>query len=248
MLHDLGDGLFYAEGSVRFYGIRIMTRMEVVVLPDGGLAVVSPLLPDDALFAALDAIGPVRHILSPNKIHNHGLAGFAARYPQAQLWASPGLPERRPDLAFDGTLTDTPHPDWAPVLDQHLTRGNAFFSEVALFHRASRTLIVADLVENLSRETLPSAAGRLAAKAGHIFGHPMASPEFRMYTDDPDAAEASLHAIAAWPFTRILMAHGDIIAKNAGQVFAEVVEALLAEARARSPRRAALYRYLAARQ
>lgn len=248
MLIDIGNGLHYGEGEVKFYGARLMTRMTVVALPSGGLAVISPLIPDAGLLRDLAALGPVQHVLSPNKIHNQGLPGFAAAFPEAQIWASPGLPERRPELTFAGTLTDTPHPDWAPVMDQHLTRGNAFFSEVAFFHRASATLIVADLVETLSDETLPGPIARTAAKAGHIFGRALPSPEFRMYTDDAAAAEASLDSIAAWPFTRILMAHGDIVTEDAHATFDAVKTFLLDEVRTRSPRRTALYRWFASHQ
>lgn len=154
MLTEIGQGLSYAEGEVRFYGARLMTRMSVVALPGGGCAVISPLLPSPSLLGALRALGPVRHLISPNKIHNQGLPGMAATFPGAQIWASPGLPERLPGLVYAGTLGDAPHPDWAPVLDQHLTRGNLFFSEVAFFHRASRTLILADLVENVTKTTM----------------------------------------------------------------------------------------------
>lgn len=248
MFHDLGHGLRYGEGEIRFYGVRLQTRMSVVDLPGGGLAVISPLLPDPPLVSALGALGGVRHILSPNKIHNQGLAGMAAAFPAARLWASPGLPERVPDLEYAGVLDDRPQADWAGVMDQHLTAGNAFFSEVVFFHRASATLIVADLVENLSPQTVPGGLARAAARAAHLMGHPLPSPEFRMYTTDAAAAGAALDRIADWPFRRILMAHGDIITENARQVFRDVRDFLLDEVRHRSPRRAALYRALAARQ
>lgn len=248
MLTEIGQGLSYAEGEVRFYGARLMTRMSVVALPGGGCAVISPLLPSPSLLGALRALGPVRHLISPNKIHNQGLPGMAATFPGAQIWASPGLPERLPGLVYAGTLGDAPHPDWAPVLDQHLTRGNLFFSEVAFFHRASRTLILADLVENVTKTTMSGGLARAAARAGRILGRPLPSPEFRMYTDDAEAAQAGMEAIAAWPFERILMAHGEIIAENAHEVFAGVRERLVEEVRRRPAWRRALYRCLASWQ
>lgn len=248
MLIEIGQGLFYAEGGVRFLGAHLMTRMSVVVLPDGGVAVISPLLPSPPLIGALRALGPVRHLMSPNKIHNQGLPGMAAAFPEAQIWASPGLIERRPGLAYAGTLGDRPRPDWAPVMDQHLTRGNLFFSEVVFFHRASRTLIVADLVENITEATIGGGFARAAARAGHILGRPLPSPEFRMYTDDAEAAAASLDAIAAWPFERILMAHGEIITETAQETFAGLRDFLVEEVRRRPAWRRSLYRHLAARQ
>lgn len=248
MLKSLGGGLHYAEAEVTFYGVNIQTRMSVVELPGGGLLVISPLILTDVLRQSLDALGPVMHLASPNKIHNQGLESFMAVYPEAQIWASPGLPERRPELNYAGVLDDTPHADWAPVLDQLVTRGNIFFSEVVFFHRDSRTLIVADLVENLAEDTVPSAVGRQAARAMHIFGKALPSPEFRLYTTDAQEAAAGMDAMAVWPFERILMAHGTIITAEAHEVLAEVRDFLVAEVESRPAHRAGLYQFLARHQ
>ncbi len=190
----------------------------------------------------------MKHILSPNKIHNQGLASFHRAYPEAELWASPGLPERRPELPFTGTLGDRPERSWAAEFDQLTTKGNTFFSEVVFFHRKSRSLIVADLVENLNKETVPNRLGQIAAKATHIYNQALPSPEFRMYTEDAQAARASLQAIAAWPFDKILLAHGAFIETNAKATFQAVTDQLYAEASSRPPHRKAMYRYLASRQ
>ncbi|HET7558180.1 MAG TPA: DUF4336 domain-containing protein, partial [Rhodanobacteraceae bacterium] len=88
------------------------TRMTIVRLGDGGLWCHSPIAPDDALFAAIDAIGPVRHLVSPNKLHYAHIAAWKARYPQALAWASPGVRERaasqRIVVRFDRDLDDAP--------------------------------------------------------------------------------------------------------------------------------------------
>lgn len=248
MLNRLGDGLYYAEDDVKFYGAELQTRMCVVELPGEELLVISPLILTDRLRIELDALGRVRHVASPNKIHNQGLASFADAYPDIELWASPGLPERCPDLRFAGTLDDQPHPDWAPVLDQLVTHGNIFFSEVVFFHAASKTLIVADLVENISDETVKSTIVQQAAKAMKMFEKPLPSPEFRMYTTDAEAARSRLDKIAEWDFDRILMAHGTIIAEQAHDVLHDVRDFLVAEVTARSSHRAALYAFLASHQ
>ena len=85
-------------------------------------------------------------------------------YPAAELWASPGLPERRRDLRFAGVLGDRPEPAWAPDLDQLTTDGNVFFSEVVFFHAASGTLIVADKYTHSIKVIAPD--GRLVLTIG----------------------------------------------------------------------------------
>ncbi len=248
MLEFVDEGLYYAEDDVTFYGCAIQTRMFVVMLPDASLLVISPLLLTKQLKNELDTLGPVRHVASPNKIHNQGLDSFAQAYPDAQIWASPGLVERRPEQIYAGTLDDEPHEDWAPVLDQLVTKGNIFFSEVVFFHPSSKSLIVADLVENISSETVKSKFVQFLTKAARVFGKPMPSPEFRMYTTDTGAARRRLDAINAWDFNRILMAHGTIITEQAHDVLSNVRDFLTTEVTGRSQRRAAIYKYFASRQ
>lgn len=248
MFVALGQGLFYAEAGISFLGTRLQTRMTVVALPSGGVAVISPLHWTEDLGRALTRIGPVRHVLSPNKIHNLGLSSFAAAYPDAEFWASPGLPERRPDLVFAGTLNDVPHPDWAGVLEQTTTAGNLFFSEVVFFHRATTVVIVADLVEHLTRDTVSSTWGRFMLGAMRLMDRTLPSPEFRMFTDDAKAAAERLALIDAWSFTRILPAHGSILDDTDHARFRAVRDILLREVAARPPWRKALYRWLSRHQ
>ncbi|MEJ2458635.1 MAG: DUF4336 domain-containing protein [Novosphingobium sp.] len=51
------------------FKVPFPTRMTVVRLSDGALWVHSPIAPDEDLFAAVDALGPVRHLVAPNSIH-----------------------------------------------------------------------------------------------------------------------------------------------------------------------------------
>ena len=241
LFRSFGDSLLYMEGTVRFVGVPIQTRMAVSKLDGDALWVCSPLPMTDEIARALDALGRVAHIVSPNKIHNQGLDSFRARYPHAKLWASPGLPQRRPELEYAGVLADQPEAVWSQHIDQRLTEGNAFFSEAVFFHRASSTLIVADLVENIAANTLPSKTGRALAKMMRIYGRALPSPEFRMYTFDAEAARRKLDEINAWPFQRILLAHGDLITANAHEVFQKVIDHLYVEIKSRSRFRRTIY-------
>jgi hypothetical protein len=68
------------------------TRTVVARLGDGGLWVWSPVALSEETRSAL-ALGPVRHLVSPNKIHYAHVAAWKAAYPDAVAWASlPGGP------------------------------------------------------------------------------------------------------------------------------------------------------------
>jgi hypothetical protein len=232
-LREFVPGIHLVESTVRFYGVRVQTRMTVIRLSDSRLFVHSPVGLDAAIRRALDALGEVAFIVSPNKIHHLSIGEYIDAYPGAKTFASPGLPERRPDLSFDGVLGDQPDPAWATELDQAEIRGNIFFSEIVFLHRASRTLLVTDLVENFDRGTA-SALGRTLARLFGVGSEPVASPEHRLYTSDARAAAESFERIQSWDFERIVLSHGSLIESDGRAVMKAVGEHLLGQVGRRS--------------
>jgi hypothetical protein len=106
-LESFGPDIWVAEGPVvSFYGFPYPTRMVLIRLSGGGLFVWSPIALTPELKAEVDALGPVAHLISPNKIHHLYMGEWKAAYPGAKLHASPGLAKRRKDLRFDGLLGD----------------------------------------------------------------------------------------------------------------------------------------------
>lgn len=241
---ELDTDLFVAESWIRFYGVPLQTRTSVVRLGNGGLWVHSPAKPDDESRRQLARLGPVRFVVSPNKIHNLFLGEFALAYPEARVYAPPGLPERRPELRYHGVLGPEPELEWAEDLDQTLTAGNVFFSEALFLHRASGTLIVGDLVENIGAAHTTPLGCRLL-RLLRAYDRPVASPEFRYYTVDAEAARRVLEKVARWPFRRILLAHGALIEEDAVQQFRQVCEELLTRIEARPRFVRALFERLA---
>ena len=49
---------------------------------------------------SVESVGPVRFIVSPNKIHHLFLSEWARRWPEARLYAPPGLAKRKPGLSY----------------------------------------------------------------------------------------------------------------------------------------------------
>jgi hypothetical protein len=248
MFLELVPNLYLKESILWFFGARLQTRMTVIRLGDGRLFVHSPTTLDAATRTALDRLGPVAFVVSPNKIHHQAIGEYAEAYPDARILASPGLVERRRDVRFDGVLGDAPEPEWAAELDQTATRGNVFFSEILFLHRASRTLLVADLIENIHRETVspPPARWLLALFAG--YARPVASPEFRMYTHHPEAAREGFRKLHGWDFERIVLAHGRLIERDARAVVRNVCDELLRGVERRGPMTRRLYAFLARHQ
>lgn len=81
--------------------------------------------------------------------------------------------------------------------------GNRVMREVDFFHRASRTLIAVDLVENFSNQTAGT-NGLLRAMLGALgmWGRPRPAPELRCFTRDRETAHRAVERILAWDFDR----------------------------------------------
>ena len=98
--------------------------MAVIRLRSQDLFVHSPAPLTDELRRELDVLGRVRYVVPASWIHGHlYMDQYGAAYPDAELFAAPGLQSRRSDLAFAGDLDDRPDPRWAGELDQAVFRG-----------------------------------------------------------------------------------------------------------------------------
>ena len=70
VLNQYSDHVWGAERPFIWFGIDVNGRGAVVKLSDGSLWVHSPVRLDPELKTALDALGPVKHIVTPNYEHN----------------------------------------------------------------------------------------------------------------------------------------------------------------------------------
>ncbi len=216
-LKTIGENLWVADGPIIHmamgpFRVPFSTRMAIVRLADGGLWCHSPLAPAGELFRAIDQLGPVRHLISPNYIHYAHIAAWKERYPQAVAWASPGVRERaaaqRIAVHFDRDLGDAAPVEWAAALDQHIFQGSKVMREVVFFHKASKTLILTDLIENFETEKMGWFWRLMMKLAGNTHPDSKAPIDMRATFTDRAAARASYGKIHGWRPEKILLAHG----------------------------------------
>jgi hypothetical protein len=219
MLQPFGPSLFIADGPpVSFYGFPYPTRMAVAKLASGGLWVWSPVALTNEVADAVGALGPVRYIVSPNKIHHLFLGPWAQRWPEARLYAPPGLAAKRPDLHFHGELGDAPDPAWAEDIDQVLFRGSFALTEVVFFHAPSRTLIVGDLIQRFDTSGLSGWKGLLVKLDGLAGEHGSTPREWRATFLRRGQARAARSTILRWQAEQLLIAHGCCVRHEATPV------------------------------
>ena len=208
-MQQLAEDLWVVDRPLRFGGLPLGTRMTVVRLPGGRLFLHSPVALDGALREALLAVGTPQWAVAPNRFHHLFIGQYREAFPAIELFAAPGLPQKRPDLRFDAVLGDQAPSAWADFLDQEWFKGFSMMNEVAFCHRASRTLLTCDLAFNLGPEAplVTRVAFRLLGGYGRL-GPTMVE---RVMIRDGIAARGSIERILAWDFDRIVVAHGAVL-------------------------------------
>jgi hypothetical protein len=214
-LIPLGTAIWIAEGPlVSFYGFPYATRMAVIRLANRNLFVWSPIALTPELKTQVEALGSVAHLVSPNKLHHLSLKEWRAAFPQARLYASPGLAKKRREMAFNAELGDMPEPAWAGEMDQAMMAGSFAMTEIVFYHRASDTALFADLIENFQPDWFKGWRGVVARLDGIVMPNAGAPREWRLTFTNRKAARAALARILAWQPEQVAMAHGEIVRAN----------------------------------
>ncbi len=228
-LYPIADDLWGADNFTSLgLGITFPNRMVVARLSNGGLMIHSPLPIHDELAAQLEAIGPVELIIAPNLFHHLYVPEAKTRYPEARLLGAEGFSKKREDIAWDGFLTDEPVAELDGTLARIRHRGTVARENV-LFHEKTKTLIITDLVFNITEP--PNLVSSLFFGLLGVKGKVKQSPAFRFVaTKDHAAAASSLHEILALDWTRLVPAHGPVVESQAKEKFAEGVSWMLSGA------------------
>jgi len=216
-LRNLAPDLWVADRGLKLAVGDVGTRMTVIRLADGGLFLHSPVRLDEPTRRALDALGPVRCVVAPSKVHHFFVGDYIAAFPQARAFAAPGLPEKRKDLRFSGVLSDTAEPEWLGQIEQHVFQGASFVNEVVFFHPGSRTLLLTDLAFNVAADkTAPARLFYwLTGAAGRFGPHRL----MRLGIRNRRAARTSVDRILQWDFERVIVTHGDVLERAGREHF-----------------------------
>lgn len=145
--------------------IDVGGRMCVIQLDDGTLWVHSPVDLDTQTINALEKLGNVKYVVSPNYEHLKYAKKWNDQYPEAYMWGCPGLSSKLPSIKWEGeipyglarpTKSDNVENCWdfTTIVPLHLNcetnpfTGKPFFNEVIFYHKASKSLITTDVYWN----------------------------------------------------------------------------------------------------
>lgn len=220
--------LWLREYGVRLGGARFHARMTVIRLRTGELIIHSPCAFDASVAAEVRALGRVAAIVAPGNFHWLHVPSCQQAFPDAVTYVCPGTEKRAKGLHYDAVLADDAPTLWADELAQVAVDATRVMHEVAFFHRASRSLLLVDLVENFTAAT-PGTNWflRAAFRAVGMWNRPTPAPEYRLGWGDKARVRDALQRILAWDFERVILSHGDLITADAKAVVARAWRMIL---------------------
>ena len=150
---------FEQAQGLGFSNVSANVRMTVIKLACGGLWVHAPVAPTRECVAAVKALGaPVKYVVLPTFAYEHKvfMGPFCRAFPSAAAYVAPRLwswPINLPAQFFGifpaGVLDAGAKVPWGDEIEHRpfaSSVGVGPYSEVAFFHRPSRTLLVTDAV------------------------------------------------------------------------------------------------------
>jgi hypothetical protein len=215
-LKCVADNIWVVDGPAIRFGMPwpkfpFPTRMTVVRLTSEDLFVHSPTPLTPALREEIEREGKVRFIIGPNRIHYWWIPEWQAAFPDAAVYLAPRIKEQaKQRIAFEGVpLTATCGYPWDAEIAT-LPIVGSYMTEVEFFHRASRTLILTDLIENFEPEKVGSPFLWLLTRVGGVSPPGGVARDLRLNFTWRHKAEfrAATKAMLSWNPERVIFAHG----------------------------------------
>ncbi|KAH9941106.1 uncharacterized protein BXZ73DRAFT_75081 [Epithele typhae] len=221
-IREVAEGVWtFSCPFARFNIFPVGGRSTAIKLQDGGVWVLAstPLTEDTK--AKLNELGPVKYIVGADAVHHLFLGPYKKEYPDAKLIAVEEAIQKKTKegLTFDGSWGKDPEGTKYGFEDdiQHLYFSGFRNKDAAFLHRASKSLIVADLIFNLPATEQYSTTG--SSGRFPIFGDMNPFSSFHknflwMAGVDKEAMKRDATIVSGWNFDRIIPCHGDVIETN----------------------------------
>ncbi|KAF7318198.1 hypothetical protein HMN09_00328100 [Mycena chlorophos] len=225
----------FSKPFSRFGLLPFGGRSTAVKLSTGDVWVLAstPLTEDTK--AAIDVLGPVKWIVSADAVHHLFLGQFKKAYPEAKTIGVAALvPKKAKEgLTLDGVYgRDAPETKYGFEDEIYACYFDGFANkDIAFFHAASKTLIVADLLFNLpgTEQYSKTTAKSRVPLVGSI--DPWGGLHKRFVWGqgkDKAAMTRDAKTVLSWGPERIIMCHGDVIESKGSDAWAAAYSKYLA--------------------
>ncbi|MBV9489404.1 MAG: hypothetical protein JO069_06730 [Verrucomicrobia bacterium] len=206
-MKPLAENLWVLPYPLRLLGADFRRTVTVVRLRSGHLIIHStgPFTPAEV--AAISALGRPGWLLEAMLRHD--------TFSKQGREAFPGIPFLAPE-GFSRVVGFPTEPllpapaAWGDELEVLRLDGMPSLQEHVVFHRPSRTLIVADLLFNFSPDVSAWTRFLVLCAVGGRHQPGMSRP-FRLAIKDKEAFQGSLRSLMGRDFDRVIVGHGDIL-------------------------------------
>ncbi len=120
------------------------------------------------------------------------------------------------DFPWNGIVGDDGAEPWQGEVGAHVFQGANTLGEVVLVHRASRTLILTDLLMNFDASWAPGFWSSVPFRIYGAYGGPVVTRLTRFCMKDRAAARASVEHLMAWEPRRVIVSHGRVLEDVSG--------------------------------
>ncbi|BCH33916.1 hypothetical protein MesoLjLc_58460 [Mesorhizobium sp. L-8-10] len=214
-LKPVAQDIWIVDGPAIRFGPPMLkmsfpTRMTVIRLAGNALFVHSPTTLAPQLKTEMDGLGNPAWIVGPNRIHYWWIPEWRNTYPGAAVFLAPRIREQAGDhidFPTDELKGATGHP-WDDAIAT-LPVAGSYMTEFVFFHRASRTLVLTDLIENFEPERLGYGARWLAWAGGVLDPDGQMPRDMRLtFSRQREELRQAVGTMIGWQPDRVILAHG----------------------------------------
>ena len=219
---QIAENVWLQRYPLTLLGLQIGRNVSVIRLAGGKLVIHSTGPFTAADVAKIRTLGEPGWLLDVTRFHDSCAGDGRAAFPDIPYLVPATFPKR--DELRATVFTEAPA-EWAGEVELRKIDGMPNVQEHAVFHRASRTLIVADLLFNFPEDASwwTRLVARWILRLDRLVGM---SAVFRSMIRDREAFRRSMDDIFAWDFDRVIVGHGNIVETNGKSVLRRVVESV----------------------
>lgn len=241
-LQKYGKNIWISQMPFIFQGMQFGIRMVVILLDDEkkNVLIYSPIR---LTKTTLDKIQNeyqwnVEYLIAPNSIHHLFLKEWIDQFPDCTVIAPPNLKERRKDIEFHHVLDiDVNDSSWnvmdipselqttySNIIEFMVIKTGIFHEEIVIFHKSSKTLILADNIENMGHEPETSSCkhfpivAKIILRLAGMYQRPSAPTDMKLSVNH-NWYRKSIQQVLSWDFNKIIPSHGRIIDNDARDVY-----------------------------
>lgn len=214
-----------------FNRIPVGGRSTAIKLQDGSVWILAstPLTADTG--RKLGELGEVKYIVAGNAFHHMFLKGYKDAYPDAKVIGPEEVNAKKVSEGWQLHATfSAAQPDLKHGFEDEIE--HCFFSaqknkDTAFYHKASKTVIAADLLFNLP-PTEQYALSQTSPNFPILSGFKPNSWIMRAFVWSQERNRATMqqdvHKVASWDFERFIPCHGNVIETNAKQAWKDAYQ------------------------